>query len=89
MNQIERRNLGMAYKSDNEVFEEQRVTRKLLQELNTTDISDFEKIREIVNKLVQGDKTNIFINRNRHDHAGFLFFCYFASLSIITPACCF
>lgn len=71
MTQIERRNKGMAYKSDNEVFEEQRVTRKLLQELNTTDISDFEKIKEIVNKLVQGDKTNIFINPPFHCDYGF------------------
>ena len=71
MNQIERRNLGMAYKSDNEVFEEQRATRKLLQELNTTDISDFEKISEIVKKLVRGDKTNIFINPPFHCDYGF------------------
>lgn len=71
MNQIERRNAGMAYKSDKEVFEQQRITRKLLQELNTTDISDFEKISEIVKKLVKGDKTNIFINPPFHCDYGF------------------
>ncbi len=71
MNQIERRNAGMAYKSDNEVFEEQRKTRKLLWELNNTDISDFEKISEIVNKLVNGNKTNIFINPPFHCDYGF------------------
>lgn len=71
MTQIERRNAGMAYKSDNEVFEEQRKTRKLLWELNNTDISDFEKISEIVKKLVNGDKTNIFINPPFHCDYGF------------------
>lgn len=71
MTQIERRNSGMAYKSDKEVFEEQRKTRKLLWELNNTDISDFEKISEIVNRLVKGDKTNIFINPPFHCDYGF------------------
>ncbi|MEE0264349.1 MAG: sugar O-acetyltransferase [Acutalibacteraceae bacterium] len=71
MTQIERRNSGMAYKSDKEVFDEQRKTRKLLWELNNTDISDFEKISEIVNRLVKGDKTNIFINPPFHCDYGF------------------
>lgn len=71
MNQIERRNAGMAYKTDAIVLEEQRATRKLLYELNTTDISDYEKVSEIVKKLVRGDRSNIYIIPPFHCDYGF------------------
>ena len=44
MNNRERRDAGLAYISDNSVMEEQKKCRKITQELNTVDRSDFEKI---------------------------------------------
>lgn len=52
MNQIERRDLGMAYISDESVMEEQKVCRRILQRLNTADRSDFEEIGKIVEELL-------------------------------------
>ena len=53
MNNIERRDREMAYISDDAVMEEQRKTRKILRELNTVDPSDFDRIGEIVEKLLR------------------------------------
>lgn len=61
MNQKERRDAGMAYISDESVFEEQKVCRKLLQKLNFIDRSDFEGISEIVKELL-GKSEGAFIN---------------------------
>lgn len=61
MNNKERRDLGMAYISDDEVFEEQKVCRKILQKLNTLDRSDFEGIGETIKELL-GKSENAFIN---------------------------
>lgn len=61
MNNIERRDRGMAYVSDDAVFEEQKVARRLTQRLNTVDRSDFEAIGEIVKELL-GKSENAFIN---------------------------
>ncbi len=61
MNNIERRDAGLPYISDESVFEEQKKARRLTQELNTVDRSDFEKISEIVKKLL-GKSENAFIN---------------------------
>lgn len=61
MNNIERRDAQMAYVSDQSVMEEQKVCRRILQELNTTDRSDFEKIGEVVKKLF-GKSENAFLN---------------------------
>ena len=44
MDQIKRRDAGIAYIADKEVMEQQKRARKLTQELNTVDRSDFEKI---------------------------------------------
>lgn len=41
----QRRDAGMAYISDDAVFEEQLVCRKILQKLNFMDRSDFAVIR--------------------------------------------
>lgn len=61
MNNIERRDAQMAYISDEAIMEEQKVCRKILQELNTADRSDFEKIGEIVKKLF-GKSEGAFLN---------------------------
>ena len=48
MNQIERRDAGLAYISDDSVFEEQKKCRQILQKLTFIDQSDFAGISEIV-----------------------------------------
>lgn len=61
MNQIERRDLGMAYVSDEAVMEEQKVCRRILQRLNTADRSDFDELGRIVEELL-GKSEKAFIN---------------------------
>lgn len=61
MTNIERRDAGLAYISDESIFEEQRVCRKLLQRLNFADRSDFEEINKIVAELL-GKSEGAFIN---------------------------
>ena len=61
MNHIERRDAQLPYISDANVFEEQKRTRKILQELNTMDRSDFEGIAQVVKKLF-GKSEGAFVN---------------------------
>ena len=61
MDQIKRRDAGIAYIADKEVMEQQKRARKLTQELNTVDRSDFEKIEKIVKELL-GKSEGAFIN---------------------------
>ncbi len=61
MTNKERRDAGMAYISDESVFEEQRVCRQLLQKLNFMDRSDFTAIGEVVKELL-GKSEGAFIN---------------------------
>ncbi|MCP1102776.1 acetyltransferase-like isoleucine patch superfamily enzyme [Aequitasia blattaphilus] len=61
MNNIERRDLGLAYLSDEAVMEEQKVCRRILQKLNTVDRSDFELIEKTVKELL-GKSEGAFIN---------------------------
>ncbi|MCI5595229.1 MAG: sugar O-acetyltransferase [Lachnospiraceae bacterium] len=61
MNNIERRDRGMAYISDESVFEQQKPARRLTQQLNSVDRSDFETIGKIVKELL-GKSENAFIN---------------------------
>lgn len=61
MNNIERRDLGLAYISDESVMAEQKVCRKILQRLNMIDRSDFDEISKIVKELL-GKSENAFIN---------------------------
>lgn len=61
MNQIERRDVGMAYISDESVMEEQKGCRRILQRLNTADRSDFDEIGRIVEELL-GKSEKAFIN---------------------------
>lgn len=61
MNHIERRDRGLAYISDTEVFEQQKKCRQILQKLNFMDRSDFEAIEEVVKELL-GKSERAFIN---------------------------
>ena len=61
MNQIERRDAGLAYISDDSVFEEQKKCRQILQKLNFIDRSDFAGISEIVKELF-GKSEGAFVN---------------------------
>lgn len=51
MNQIERRDAGLAYVSDGSVLEQQKRARHLTQALNTADRADFDKLAGIVKEL--------------------------------------
>lgn len=61
MTNVERRDMGLPYISDEEIFEEQKRARKLTQALNTADRSDFKAIGEIVKELL-GKSDGAFIN---------------------------
>lgn len=61
MTNIQRRDAGMAYISDEAVFGEQLVCRKILQKLNFMDRSDFDGIKETVKELL-GRSEEAFIN---------------------------
>ena len=61
MNQIERRDAGLASISDDSVFEEQKKCRQILQKLNFIDHSDFAGISEIVKELF-GKSEGAFVN---------------------------
>lgn len=61
MDQITRRDAGLPYLSDDAIFQQQLPARRLTQELNTVDRSDFEAIGKIVEKLL-GKGEGAFIN---------------------------
>ena len=61
MNNIERRDKGLAYISDDSIMEEQKKCRQILQKLNFMDRSDFAGIAEVVKELL-GKSDNAFIN---------------------------
>lgn len=61
MDNIERRDAGLAYISDEAVMKEQMKCRKKLQKLNTADRSDFDAIAEIIKELL-GKSEEAFIN---------------------------
>ncbi len=61
MDNITRRDKGIAYISDDGVFKEQAECRKKLQKLNFMDRSDFDGIRTVVRDLL-GRSDNAFIN---------------------------
>ena len=61
MDHIERRDREMAYISDEEVMEEQKKCRRILQKLNFMDRSDFAGIAEVVRSLL-GRSEGAFIN---------------------------
>lgn len=51
MNQMERRDQGLPYRCDEQVVEQQRASRRLLQQLNTADWSDFDTIQTMTIQL--------------------------------------
>ncbi len=61
MDMRERRDQGLAYISDDAVFAEQAVCRRILQRLNFMDRSDFAGIAEVVKELL-GRSENAMIN---------------------------
>lgn len=61
MTNKERREAQMAYITDKEILEEQKICRKKLQKLNFIDRSDFDEIQKIVHDLL-GKSENAFIN---------------------------
>ena len=61
MTNRERRDAQLAYISDDGIFEEQLVCRKLLQKLNFMDRSDFKGIGEVVKELF-GKSEGAFVN---------------------------
>lgn len=62
MDNIERRDREMPYISDDAVFEEQKVTRKLLQEFNFMDRSDFDGLGRLTQQLLGKSGKGAFIN---------------------------
>lgn len=54
MDNITRRDAELPYISDDAVFDQQKVTRRLLREFNTTDPSDFETLGRLAGKIVNG-----------------------------------
>lgn len=53
MDNITRRDAGLPYISDEAVFEQQKITRRLLREFNTTDPSDFDTLGKLAAKIVK------------------------------------
>lgn len=62
MTNIERRDHEMVYISDDAVMEEQKRARRLTQQLNTCDRSDFRTIRAIVQELLDCSTKDASIN---------------------------
>ncbi len=62
MNNIERRNNGMTYITDDSVMQEQVKARKLTLALNTADRSDFKHLKEIVCELFAKTYDDTFVN---------------------------
>lgn len=61
MNNIERRDKGLAYIADEKVYDEMLKCRKLLFKLNHTDFENFKEISKIITSLL-GKSENAFIN---------------------------
>lgn len=80
MDNIERRDAGLAYISDAAVFEEQKITRRLLREFNTTDPSDFETLNKLAHQIIGSSKENLavmppfYCDYGSHIHVGKNFF---------------
>lgn len=61
MTHVQRRDAGLAYISDESIFKEQLVCRKLLQKLNFMDRADFDGIGAVVKELF-GKSEGAFVN---------------------------
>ncbi|MCK9169487.1 MAG: sugar O-acetyltransferase [Treponema sp.] len=71
MDNITRRDSGLPYISDEAVIKEQAEARRIVQELNTADSSDFKLLSGIIKKLIPESKEGIFINPPFHCDYGF------------------
>ncbi len=60
INNIERRDLELPYICDEMVFEEQKVTRRLMQEFNNADPSDFDTFKKIAKELLSKSGDGLF-----------------------------
>ncbi len=61
MTHVQRRDAGLAYISDESIFKEQLICRKLLQKLNFMDRADFDGIGAVVKELF-GKSEGAFVN---------------------------
>lgn len=61
MDNITRRDAGLPYISDDAVFDQQKITRRLLREFNTTDPSDFETLGRLAGRIVSSSEENVSI----------------------------
>lgn len=62
MDNNQRRDKGMVYISDEAVFEQQKIARRLTYKMNTMDTSDFEGIAEVVRELFGKCGKNVMVN---------------------------
>ena len=62
LSNIERRDQGLVYISDDSVFEEQKIARRITQKLNTMDRSDFDSIRKTIRELFGKIGENSMVN---------------------------
>lgn len=61
MDQIKRRDAQIPYISDDAVFDEQKIARRLTQRLNTMDRSDFDGLRALARELF-APGSDVFVN---------------------------
>ena len=64
MNQIERRDAGLAYIADNAVFEEMQKCKGILQKLNFIDRRDADGISKLVKELLENQKVPLLIRHS-------------------------
>lgn len=62
MNNFERRDLELPYICDKAMFEEQKVTRRLIQNFNNADRSDFDTLAKMAKEFLGKSGESLFIN---------------------------
>ena len=65
MNNCQRRDAGLAYISDAEVFEEQKIAQRILHKFNHYAPTDYDGLKAMVKELL-GSCENAFINPPFH-----------------------
>ena len=78
-----RRDAGLAYISDDSIYEEQQVCRRILQKLNFMDRSDFDGISATVKELL-GKSEDAFINPPFY--CDYYIIIDFTSISFLLPS---
>ena len=64
MNQIKRRDAGLAYITDNAVFEEMQKCKGILQKLNFIDRRDADGITKLVRSFLENQKVPLLIRHS-------------------------